>query len=318
MNEKTSGQTRITRNGRTVILESDLVRSEIEPDQGGKIRTFMSKRSGRNFFLVDSRARFTGPGYSDHDISGFDECFPTVAGCRGLHGSGRGSDMGDHGRLWQKPWTTNIHGDRVEMTCDLPELQCRFERTLGWLSPHSLRLDYAIENYGKDEFGYLYSAHPMLQGDHQTEFILPDAMKNMWVTLAINTPGVQERTWITWPGSIEASLNKSFDARRGSVVKLHSPPLKHGWAALRHRDSGEQLEIEFDTRALPHLGILVSQGYDTTESGYWRNVVFLGLEPTSGMGDDLDQCRSNGTLAVLSAGERKEFWITLSLVDTKE
>ena len=64
-----------------LILENDILKVSIHPYLGGKIRSFISKSTGTELLYQDSRTEFSNRDYSAHDVSGFDECFPTVGPC---------------------------------------------------------------------------------------------------------------------------------------------------------------------------------------------------------------------------------------------
>ncbi len=121
--------------GDIIHLENRLLHVAIEPAHGGKIRSFTSKRTGVDYLFADPRTRFTDLGdYSDHDISGFDECFPTVWPCNYPDGSCHGMPLRDHGYLWQGAWQpeqgagirdgTERDEQRVTLVTDTPELRC--------------------------------------------------------------------------------------------------------------------------------------------------------------------------------------------------
>jgi len=301
----------------TITLESRDVRVLIDPLIGGKIRSFVSKDTGTEFFYVDRRNVVEGgDSYTaNHDISGFDDCFPTVWPCTYPDGKRQGMPMGDHGCLWQRPWEATIHNDRVEMTRDVGELQCRCEKTCRLETQRCLRLDYVISNYGDEALKYIYSAHPMLAGGENCTLVVPDEIKKMYVFFARNIEGFTDNTWIDWPAANMADLEPPLSAGRKSVVKLYSPRLKVGKAAVHHPDAKRGLQFEFDTAALPYLGVLYMQGFDLEEGGDFAREIFLGLEPATGIGDDLPTCESTGTVQELAAGDSVSFWIRLTLLD---
>ena len=98
------------------------------------------------------------------------------------------------------------------------------------------------------------------------------------------------------------------------MVKLCSDRLKEGRAVIYHRDLREGLQFEFDTENLPHLGVLIQQGYSPDETAASNRQLFLGLEPTTGMGDDLPSCESTGTVREIQPGQEVRFGIRLKLL----
>lgn len=295
-------------------MESDRLRVVIDPERGGRIRSFLSKRTGREYLYQDPRTEFSGDGYSDNDVSGYCECFPTVAPCLQPSGKYGGKAMGDHGYLWQGPWQTQIESDAIVLSRAIPEFDCHFQRTCHLQAGCRLDLDYSIRNDGDEPFHYVYSAHPLLSGGPHTRLEFPPEMSRAFVYVALNAPEFHNQSWIDWPQPDNATLNGPYSGDRESVVKLFSDKLSNGWVAVHHTDIGEALQIDFDTSALPYLGVLVSQGYYEPYDGL-KGSVFLALEPTTGIGDDLPTCELTGTVSKLEAGQTCRFRISLTIHD---
>lgn len=299
--------------GASIVLESELLRVTVDPGCGGRIRSLISKRTGVEYLYQDTRTRFLGPSYSDHDISGYMECFPTVAPCKYPDGKRAGMELGDHGMLWQDGWESRIDGGSLVLSKDLPGLGCRFERRCYLQSAESLSLDYSVTNYGNDPLKFVYSAHPLLAARRDTRLELPGKVSEAFVGVALNVPGVRDRTWIDWPPAVETGLMGPLDAGRRSVTKLFTSRLATPWAQVRHGDSDEALRFEWSADRLPYLGFLYQQGFSNDPDGHFRNELILALEPTSGIGDDLPTCEFTGTVSVIDAGQEMTFRITLSL-----
>ena len=71
--------------------------------------------------------------------------------------------------------------------------------------------------------------------------------------------------------------------------------------------------IHEDTYNLPRLGVLAVEGVDILGDGEFKGIVYLGLEPTSGIGDELNTCKEANTLKELPADRELELWISVSL-----
>jgi len=298
-----------------IILENEALKVIIDPDAGGKIRSFLSKKSGQEYLFQDPRSEFdASKGYSYHDITGYDECFPTVGPCKYPGDPWDGREVDDHGNLWQGPWKVERDGDLVEMSREVPEYECLFERTLTLEDGGSLRFDYRIKNKGVYPVKYVYSAHPLFLGTPRTELILPEEMERVYVYSATNIPGFEEGDWTDWPPPEESGLNQLLAAERNSCAKLFSPPLMEGKAGIRHGGTGERLEIDFDAETLPFLGILYVQGYDTLGDGVFKDSLFTAIEPTTGVGDEFPTCEANGTLLELEPRRDTKFWIRFSII----
>ena len=304
------------RHTERVTLESPDLRILIDPREGGKIRSLISTRTGIEYLYHDPRRDYgEGHGYGNHDISGFDECFPTVWACDYPDGKRQGLALRDHGYLWHRPWESQIENDRVVMRCAIPELDCRFERVCWLESSRSIRLDYRITNNDDEPLKYIYSAHPLLAASEGTRLILPADMDKAFVFFAANMPGISSGTWIDWSADSLPALQEPFTAERHACLKIYSPQLNSVQAAVVHSDQNEGLRFDVDADQLPYLGVLYQQGFDDDPAGPFSSEVFLALEPTSGIGDDLPTCESTGTVSELPPKQSKEFTIRLTLFD---
>jgi hypothetical protein len=295
----------------TYPLEDDLVRVVIDPRCGGKIRSFVSKRTGREFFYQDPRTSFSNEGYSLHDVSGLDECFPTVASCTYPSEPWQRLDLGDHGWLWKRPWNVTSTGDALTATVEVDEIPMRFERSCRLVEPGQLQLDYAIENLTDECVEFLYANHVLLYADRSTRIGYPPEMDKAYVTVTYHLPEITDGAWIEWPPNT-SNFSEPLDARRGNVIKMFSPRLRRGAAEVTHGDQSESLRIEFDVEQLPYLGILLAQGYGPVERDL--RGLFIALEATTGIGEHLDDCRTTDTSTRLGPREVYKFQIKLSLV----
>lgn len=296
-----------------IVLESSDLKVLIDPSAGGRIRSLFSKRTQTEYFYLDSRVEFSGDGFSDNDISGFLDCFPIVAACEYPDGSRRGLNMGDHGCLWQTPWEARIAGDVVHLVKDAPEWECRVEKVLMFKTSSCVRLDYSITNLGDELLNYIYSAHPLLRAEPGTKLLLPSEMDKSFIYMARNVPGLADGEWTRWPPSEASDMLANLDVSTCSVVKAFSSRLSSGRAGIWHPGKDETLVFEFDTRNLPYLGVLYSQGFDADLNGHFRDQLFLALEPTTGIGDDLPTCMQTETVAMLAKGQTANFWIEIFL-----
>lgn len=294
-----------------VRLESKRLRVEFEPKNGGKAVSFVSKRNGYDYFYKDPRSEFTGTGYSQHDISGMDECFPAVAASKFPRGSFVGKEAEDHGSLWNKPWSVEQANNRLSMACSLPEIGVRFERDCELEDEATLRFDYRIRNLRDDPLPFIYANHLMLALEETTLVSYPPEMDHVFVYAALNLDGLTSDEWIAWPWADVTKAEKGFSPERGAALKMFSNPLKDGSCSVGRDGSGEKLMLSFDTEALPYLGVMISQGFGP--SGEIDGQMILGLEGTTSVGDDFETSEKTKTTADLDPLGQFEFWIRLSL-----
>lgn len=298
----------------SLMLVSRHLRLKVDPAAGGKLRSLVSRRSGREFLYQDTRRAFDAArGYSCHDISGWDECFPTVAACRGQTSAGDAYDCADHGSLWQRPWHVRSHEGGVDLSCDLPGLGCQFRRRCAFETDGTLRLDYRIANRGAKPVPFVYSAHPLLAADATTRVLFPGGMTRAFTYLAAGNFGLPNGTWFDLPGPNPAGLTGPFRPERRTFIKLFSDRLAEGRVAVDYPDRGERLVMTFDVQALPHVGFLAQQGYDGLGDGHFANEVLLAFEPTTGIGDDIPTSVLTGTSRVLPPGAEFAFWIRVTI-----
>lgn len=305
----------ITQKEDNIILENDAVRVTINPKNGGKLRSFFSKRTNTEFFYQDTNKISNHGNYISHDISGFDECFPTVATCEFSSGKRKGVSLGDHGYLWQGAWKTQIKDEVVLMSKDLPLLECVFERTCRLAERGQLRLDYKIRNYGTEPLPYVYSAHPMLRATKHTQLILPEEVNKVYIYLATEDFGFCNNTWVDYPFKDNSIMQGPFLGVKSSFVKFFAMCSPASRAMLYQKETGETLQIQFDTNLLTYLGVFIQIGY---YDGNKIVLPFLGLEPTTGIGDELATCNATGTVQEIKPGQEVRFWTTLTLENSKK
>lgn len=298
-----------------IILENDSVRVIIDSKNGGKICSFVSKDTGTEFFYKDPRKLFyPEKGYSYHDISGLDECFPTVAPCKYTFNRQKVS-FDDHGVLWQKPWDVDIKGDLVVMSLDLPKLGCEFKRKCK-LDNSSLRLDYTITNYGEFSVPYIYSAHPLFNISKSSRYELPGEVNNIYIYESSESFGLKNNTWVD-AGILENFkkvdfLRSAFSRDRHSFVKFFTDKLTNNETTIYYSGIRGSLKVEFDNANLPYLGIFIGEGFDCLGDDNFERELILGVEPTTGIGDDLITCESTSTVNRLKPGEEFNFWMVIS------
>lgn len=298
---------------KAIVLESNHLRVVVEPQNGGKIRSFFSKETATEYLYQDTRTTFSHKGFSFRDISGFDECFPTVAPCVYVEGPLKGHSLGDHGLLWQDPWEVSIQDNSVKMGKGIPSLDCHFERICRLEDTQSLRLDYRITNYSKGPIEYLYSAHPLIGVAEDTRMEIPKNSGQVYLALASENIDLPKNSWLDYSVLDQKIVSVPYSFKNESFVKFFIPQQPTARPAIRQLNTGEALLLDYDQSQLPYLGVLVFQGYDAFNDGTFKNMIFLGLEPTTGVGDDLPTCHSTNTVATLLPGQEVRFWITMTL-----
>lgn len=296
---------------RMYVLEDAKIRVVVDPACGGKIRSLVSKATGKEYLYQDARTELSNTGYSSHDISGMDECFPTVGPCHYEGGHWNGLSLGDHGWLWDRAWSVESTADSLRMGVELVDGPFTFWRSMRLSGPGELLLEYSIVSRAAEPFEFLYANHLMLSADTTTQIVYPAEMRRAYVSANYYHDRLAVGSWVDWPPPQALGLT-SIDPGRGTLVKLFSPRLTSGETAISHGDGEESLRIAFDSVRLPYLGVLIAQGFNPLERD--GQGAFIGLEATTGIGDDLAQCRGTGTTNYLQPGETRRFQILLSII----
>ena len=317
--EDAHGRVRYLTRG-LIVLESSELQLVLDPVAGGKMRSLKALRKDWEFFFQDHHPVATRTDYSAHDISGCDECFPTVAACDSPDAGRAGLPLGDHGLLWNRPWDFAVEPDRARMWVDVEELGVRFERSCLLTGPDEVSFEYRVKNTSAHALSCIYSLHPLLRATPQTRFELPESKdERLYVEAALNWPDLPTRDWAGADNSIMTELEqRDWNAANAACLKFFVPHVREGKAALVVPEPGVRLEIAFDTQALPHLGVLTFEGYGLLPDAPYRHDIFMALEPTTGIGDELDGCRRTQSVNVLQPGAEQAWWIRFRIKTDKE
>jgi hypothetical protein len=294
-----------------IVMRNDAIRAVILPELGGKIGSLVSFETGREFFLQHPdrpyrRARYAAP-IGDYDISGFDECLPTISECQYPERPLAGAVMPDHGEVWSRPWKHEIQGEElileVEGVC-LPYFLRRKTR----LSGPVMELDYEITNTGNQPFKYLWSAHPLLAIEAGAEIVLPAEVSEVLVDYSAGNCFDIGKT-ITWPHASEAdgksvTLNPISGPEQKTADKLFTPRLTQGYCGLRFPRTGEAIFFCFDPQLVPFVGLWICQGGFPSDGPPEFTVA---LEPCNGRPDSLATAIARGECPEL-AGHATHRW----------
>lgn len=276
------------------------------PELGGRIVSLRSRRSGREWcwhrpgesWLWRNRA---ADDFGGSPQAGIDECVPSVAAC-----AWRGRAVPDHGEAWFQNWQLDAAeraAGRLTATVDLPITPLRFRRAIS-TTAHGFRFDYALTNVGSASEEYVWCVHPLFTIEEGDRLELPAEVHELRVNGGVGTaPIAQGDRWAypePQPGFRLDRLETPGMPR--GCIKGFAGPLREGGAALANARTGDRLEVRWDARAAPLLGLWLNRGH----AGFHH----VALEPTNGAPDSLAQAVEEwhhfGTLA---SGETREWWL---------
>lgn len=148
-----------------VILAGGGLTAVVLPALGAKIISLVSDRTGREFIWRDPhrvlRPITPGSAYVENDVSGVDDCFPTIDPCVYPAEPFRGLELGDHGDLWSRQWDWSLSDDSASFSVTGATLPFRFQK---WItiesSPSRLLVRNALHAVGEQAFEYQWTGHP--------------------------------------------------------------------------------------------------------------------------------------------------------------
>lgn len=305
-----------------VHIENAGTKVSVLPMCGGKITSLVSA-SGRDWLWHDPYRPIRQPVpdacFADFDLSGWDECFPTIAPCP--YPGSPAIQLSDHGELWSRPWEV-ISSSATSLTLRRAgqALPYVFERTITVGSSGTVGLGYSLTNQGSGDLTWMWSAHPLFAVQEGMRVHLAPAQvmtKEFGIGGRIGPDSadgagerLEEYRWshVTGADGVERDL---------SIVEFPEPPvtdkvvvrgLEVGRAELCH-PSGETLRLEWWCHEIPFLGLCSNLGAWPfgDHPGRW-----VALEPTTGSTDRLDEAAARGEAAVLGARATTTWQLTVA------
>ena len=280
------------------VLENDFLKVSVIPELGAKIAQIKDKHANYDWLWEDPtrplRARQVTDKYDEHDITGFDECFPNI----GISSYPGDPDLilPDHGELWSQAWSCEKTDDSIISTAIGKVLPYKFERKIT-LKDRSLVFSYAIENTGQESFKGFWSAHPLF-----------NAVEGMQILLNGNRPMTKEFGFsgrmgsdgadgyeghldeYVWPNTIGES-GKSYDLSQVTLVEpltdkvVVSAP-DDGVITLLNPQHKCSVRFLLNPQEIPYVGICFNlDAWPFTG----RKARWLAIEPSTGPTDKLDE-----------------------------
>jgi galactose mutarotase-like enzyme len=292
-------------------LENSAVRITIVPDLGAKIASLVDKRTGVDWLAAPSRpvrARNYGDRFTDHDLSGWDEMFPTIDACPAPDDSA--VTLPDHGEVWAFAWDIVAQGDDTLILRVNGHFRDYTLTRKATLIRDGLRLEYALENHTEKPLAYLWAAHPLFNGAN-IQVLLPREVTDV-VSVANHPRLGAPDTLLQWPVATlpdgeQRRLDVVREAQQHDYRKVYLRPHQAvASAALRQMETGRQLTMRWDSSAAPYLGIWVDEG-TYTESPT------VAFEPSSGYYDSLAHALALGRASTLPSGVRANWWVEVAL-----
>lgn len=304
-----------------IELEGGATRVRIVPVLGGRIVSLVAL--GREWLWTNealpAREPVDGASYGETgDSGGYDECFPTVAACNIPNGVPRfgGLALPDHGELWAQRASvvveTDPTGHRATCAWEGRRMPYQFSRVVQVTSAGAVVMRYQVRNTGHDRLPFLWAAQPLFPLTPSTRLELPvGARTRVWSHRGDALRGLVPE--FRWPHAraetriVDLSHPDLAGRQYACKLFLDMPP-GAGVAAVAEGDL--RMEVAFDERTVPNLGVWLNKGEWTPFKG-GRPYLNLAIEPGLGAADSLaDALGVWGGAHWVEPGETREWMLT--------
>jgi len=300
-----------------VVLENEYLRVKIVPGFGAKTASMFYKQgqasSGHELLWQASAAKFKktayGDPYSDGEISGFDEMFPSISQCFYEDKPWAGAGIPDHGEVWSIPWSASKDTGSAVFSVDGVRFPYTLTKTVR-LEGSILRSVYRLENRSSFAFPYIWAAHPLFNAAPGMRFVVPNDCKEIVNAVAGPVLG----------GYGEVHTFPIMNAVGGKVdLSTVSPPdpsayqkyyfrnkLAEGWCALENPVNGLSIRMSFPSDKISYLGMWLNQGG-------WAGQYNIAPEPCSAGMDRIDAAKLWGMQNSIAAGSMVEWYLDIAV-----
>lgn len=283
------------------IMENEQIRIETVPELGGKLVSIRYKPSGKEWLIDSGERPFRQPEYGspfgDWDMSGWDECFPTINTCPWE--MDKSMNLPDHGEIWALPWTFRVEENEVIGSVQSPVLSYQFTRSLSLRSENTVRMHYRVDNTSDQPMPFLWVPHPQFAITEPTRILLPSSIEEMLCVYEGHR--LHNGETYAWD---EVSLISPVVTGDGRKFYFEGK-VPVSWSGLYGQDSENFLIVSVPQEKVPYLGVWMDEGM-------FNDRVTCALEPSIGYYDSLDRAVGNGTAQKVPAHASFEWSLELS------
>jgi galactose mutarotase-like enzyme len=301
-----------------LALETETLRGVIVPEMGGKLVSLLDRRSQVEWLAGPQDRPFRpapyGAPFTEQDMSGWDEMFPTINACAyPVLGEAYGASLPDHGEVWAIPWRVEPGNDAaLTLSVEGRALPYRLARTLSSPAPGTLQMDYQLENLGQAAMPYIWAAHPQFDCDGSAQIRLPGSVTRMVNTLPAKWGWDAPETAYDWPQATNAQgiptrLDQVGAPSLGRARKFFLPPDVHiEWAAVIREPSEAWLRMAWSAAEVPYFGLWIDEGAIS-------QISVAAPEPTTGYYDSLALAWEKREVTTVAPGEVRTWALTVEL-----
>lgn len=305
-----------------VTLGNEWLRLRVYPALGGKIGSLCVLPADEELLqqpLLPYALMTRGMMFEEGDASGIDECLPSVSDCV-VHTAEGTIAVPDHGDFWRLPFSFQQDGPELILEATGFTMPLLFQRRLR-LEGHRIILSYCLKNVGQYTVEYVWSAHPSFAVEAGDCVILPDSVIEVTVEDSHRLRLGGRGTKHSWPYTAVAErqcvdLSRAGDLRDDVADKLFTAAPKEGWVALQRMRIGRLIEMRFDSRQAPYLGIWLS--YGGWPAGRVLRQQCVALEPCTAPTDSLAEAIKRGCARKLAPWGVDQWEIAIEINSTIE
>lgn len=303
-----------------ITVENERVSFSLLPEIGGKMISLILKESEHEYISLSGRPFRIPPygaNFADYDISGFDECFPTIAEGFYPKGPWKGIHIPDHGELWTLSWESRVERGNLRLSVFGVRFPYHFVKVLS-LTENRISINYRLRNFSPFEFDYLWAAHPLLTVTPGTRILLPDKqrVRTDWSKNERLGKLLYETSWpqAQGPGGEMIDLSVVNSPEANQATKFFTTTLEQGWCVLHDPQTGGFLKLSFPVEKIPYVGVWINEGGWPLHGEASYNVA---LEPCTGCPDKLEIAIQRGEYACLK-GRAENTWSLVITVGRSE
>ena len=306
-----------------LVLENEILRTVVVPKTGGKLVSLFDKRNEVEW-LVGPGSRPLQPvpygaSFVEQDMSGWDEMFPTIVACDYPGpGENAGAPLPDHGEVWSLPWHVEP-GPEEQLTLSVAgkALPYRLTRTLSYVAPDTLQLDYRLDNTGRETMPYIWAAHPQFACGQTAEIVLPRGVNRVCNTIPAEWGWGAPETEYAWPEAVNPEGNLVRMDQVGPPTRQQArkffvlPDVQIGTIALVRKPSRAWLRMAWSPSAIPYFGLWIDEGALSHTS-------VATPEPTTGFYDSLETAWEKKEVMTVAPGETHSWSLTVQTGTAEE
>lgn len=301
---------------KSLVVENDHIAVVLLPEVGGKTISLVDKHTGREYLARSGReirpASYDN-AFEDYDISGFDECFPTVQKCVYPESPWQGHIIPDHGELWMVPWTYDIQSDRLGLTANGVRFPYQFAKEIT-VKENTVYTTYRLKNHSPCAFKYVWAAHPLFAPNAGMKILLP-GHPPMKIVGAKHDRFGKGPHMATWPmaqqadgQTVDMSAIQPAIAQRST--KMFALKLEQGWCGLEDPNPEVYLKMSFPIEKIPYVGLWINEGGWPDEG---KPSYDVALEPTTGCHDALDAAAACGECGCVAGGAEASWYLQIEI-----